>query len=478
MDEQSQIRHDKLAKLQAAGQDPFSQTRFDKTHHSVQVTEDLIGSSVTLAGRITQQRVMGKASFCHILDEFGKVQVYVAGEAVSNYDAFCDWDLGDIVGVRGSVFKTKTGEVSVRASEVVLLAKSLSVPPDKHYGLKDAETRYRERHLDMIANPEVRDIFKTRSRVISAIREFLDGRGFLEVETPVLQTLAGGAAARPFKTHHNTFNMPMYLRIAVELFHKRLLVGGFERIYEIGRCFRNEGVSHKHNPEFTMLEYYQTYADREIMVEVLRELIQHATMRARGTLQIEYQDKQLDLSGTWKRMTMIEAVYAATGLDFGKLNEKQALEAVKKLKLPLPRTISWGTLLYKVFEEKVEHTLIQPTIIVGYPVEVSPLVKKCAHDPRLADMSELFINGWELANTYTEINDPVDQRARFMAQVAEKAKGDDEAMPLDEEFLSALETGMPPTGGQGLGVDRLVILLTNTHSIRETLLFPTMKPRN
>jgi len=477
MDEQSQIRHDKLTALQAAGQDPFSQTRFDKTHHSMQIVDGLDGV-VAVAGRITQQRVMGKASFCHILDEFGKVQVYVAGEAVSNYDAFCDWDLGDIIGVRGSVFKTKTGEVSVRASEVVLLAKSLSVPPDKHYGLKDAETRYRERHLDMIANPEVRDIFKTRSRVISAIREFLDGRGFLEVETPVLQTLAGGAAARPFKTHHNTFNMPMYLRIAVELFHKRLLVGGFERIYEIGRCFRNEGVSHKHNPEFTMLEYYQTYADREIMVEVLRELIQWVTHRSKGSLVIDYQGKQLDLSGTWKRMTMIEAVRAATGLDFDKLDEKSALDAVKKLKLPLPRTISWGTLLYKVFEEMVEHTLIQPTIIIGYPVEVSPLVKKCAHDPRLADMSELFINGWEMANTYTEINDPIDQRARFMAQVAEKAKGDDEAMPLDEEFLSALETGMPPTGGQGLGVDRLVILLTNTHSIRETLLFPTMKPRN
>ena len=475
MDEQTQVRHDKLGALQSAGADPFRQTRFDKTHHSTDIVEGIIDTRVAVAGRIVQQRVMGKASFVHILDEFGKVQIYVSG--VENYDAFCDWDLGDIIGVKGTVFKTKTGEVSVRATEVVLLAKCLSPIPDKHYGLKDAEIRYRERHLDMIANPEVREIFKTRIKAISAIREFFDARGYLEVETPMLQTIPGGTVAKPFVTHHNTLDMQMFLRIAVELHHKRLLVGGFERIYEIGRCFRNEGISHRHNPEFTMLEYYQAFADREIMVEVLRELVQHVTMKTKGTLQIEYQGTKIDLSGKWKRMTMIEAVRNVTGLDFDKLDEKQALTAVKKLKLPLPRTVTWGTLLYTCFDHLVEKTLIQPTVIIGFPVEVSPLVKKSS-DPRIADMSELFINGMEMANTYTEINDPIDQRARFMAQMAEREKGDDEAMLLDEEFLSALSVGMPPTGGQGLGVDRFVMLLTNSHSIRETLLFPTMRRKD
>ncbi|MCL2586779.1 MAG: lysine--tRNA ligase [Firmicutes bacterium] len=476
MDEQSQIRHDKLLSMQAAGNDPFSQTKWDKTHHSSQIIDGVSGE-VSIAGRIVQQRIMGKASFVHILDEFGKAQVYVAGEAVGNYEAFCDWDLGDIIGVKGTVFKTKTGEVSVRASEVVLLSKCLSPIPDKHYGLKDPEIRYRERHLDMISNPEVREIFKTRIRAISAIREFFDAREYLEVETPVLQTIPGGTTAKPFLTHHNTLDMPMYLRIAVELFHKRLLVGGFERIYEIGRCFRNEGISHKHNPEFTMLEYYQTWADRAKMVEVLRELIQHVVQKTKGTLNLEYQGTSLDFSGKWKRMSMIEAVREVTGLDFTKLDEKSALSEVKKLKLPLPRTITWGTLLFTCFDELVEKTLIQPTFIYHFPVELAPLVKKCSHDPRLADMSELFINGMEMANTYTEINDPIDQRARFIAQMAEREKGDDEAMLMDEEFLSALTIGMPPTGGQGLGVDRLVMLLTNTHSIRETLLFPTMRPK-
>ena len=481
LDEQSRVRHEKLQSLQAAGRDPFLQTRFDKTHHSTQVVEgfsELEGGKVAIAGRIVAKRTMGKASFVHILDEFGRIQSYVASDevGVNVYEDFITWDLGDIIGVKGTVFKTKTGEVSVRAKSIILLAKALVPLPDKHSGLKDAELRYRNRHLDLIANEEVRDIFKTRIKIISAIREFFDGRGYLEVETPMLQTIPGGTTAKPFLTHHNTLDIPMYLRIAVELFHKRLLVGGFERIYEIGRCFRNEGVSHKHNPEFTMLEYYQTYADRAIMIEVFRELIQFVTIKARGTLKIEYQGTKLDLSGNWKRMTMIEAVKEVTGLDFSKLDERSALVEVKKLKLELPRTITWGTLLYTVFDKCVEKTLIQPTFIIGFPVEVAPLVKKSA-DPRIADMAELFINGMEMGNTYTEINDPIDQRRRFEFQMAEREKGDDEAMLMDEDFLTALTAGMPPTGGQGLGVDRLVMLLTNMHSIRETLLFPTMRSK-
>lgn len=432
---------------------------------------------MSIAGRITQSRIMGKAAFCHVLDEYGKIQVYVAGDEIGEdeYKQFKDFDLGDIIGVEGTVFKTNTGEVSIRAIRVVLLAKCLSPIPDKHYGLKDAELRYRNRHLDLISNLGVREVFKTRTKVISAIREFFDKRGYMEVETPVLQTIPGGTIAKPFLTHHNSLDMPMYLRIAVELFHKRLLVGGLERIYEIGRCFRNEGISHKHNPEFTMLEFYQTYSDREIIMEVFRELIQYVVLKARGTLVVDYQGTKLDLSGPWKRMTMIQAVKSVTGLDFEKLDEREALIKVKELKLELPRTKTWGTLLYTVFDKMVEKTLIQPTFITGYPVEVAPLVKKSLDNPLVADMGELFIMGMEIGNSYTEINDPIDQRARFMQQMAEREKGDDEAMLLDEEFLSALSVGMPPTGGQGMGVDRLVMLLTDTASIRETLLFPTLR---
>ncbi|MCL2846698.1 MAG: lysine--tRNA ligase [Firmicutes bacterium] len=478
--EQARVRREKLVKLQREGRDPFHQTVFNQTHQSGEIIdgfEKLDGKPVAIAGRIILKRIMGKASFVHILDRVGKIQFYISTNDVGAdvYAAFCDMDLGDIVGVNGTVFKTKTGEVSVHATSIVLLSKALTPLPDKHAGLRDPEMRYRDRHVDLIANPEVRDIFRTRSRVVTAIREFFDARDYLEVETPVLQNQAGGANARPFITHHNSLDMKMFLRIAVELHHKRLIVGGFDRVYEIGRVFRNEGISYKHNPEFTMLEYYQAYADRAVMIEVFRELIQHCTQRVKGTLKFEYQGVKLDLSGKWKRMTMIDAVRDVTGLDFSKLDVTAATAGMKKLGLEFPRSITWGTLLYATFEQCVEKTLIQPTFIIGYPVEIAPLVKRDKNDPRLADMAELFIMGREMGNTYTEINDPIDQRERFMAQSAERAKGDDEAMQVDEEFLSALAYGMPPCGGQGLGVDRLVMLLAGTDSIRESLLFPTMR---
>ena len=478
--EQQQIRLGKLQNLQKLGKDPFHQTTFTKTHDSVDVVnnfEKYEGKTVAIAGRIILKRLMGKASFCHILDEMGKIQIYVSINDIgqANYDAFTDYDLGDIVGVKGHVFKTRTGEVSVHVTEIVLLTKALTPLPDKHSGLKDPELRYRDRHVDLISNPEVREIFKTRSKVITGIREYFDGLGFLEVETPVLQNLAGGANARPFVTHHNALDIKMFLRIAVELHHKRLMVGGFEKIYEIARVFRNEGISHKHNPEYTLLEYYKAYADRAEMVEVFRELIQFVTMKAKGTLKFDYQGTKLDLSGKWKRMIMLESVKEVTGLDFTKLDAKKAEAEMKKLKIEMPRTKTWGTLLYATFDQMVEPTLIQPTFITSYPVEIAPLVKRDKNDPRFADMSELFICAREMGNTYTEINDPIDQRARFMAQEAERERGDDEAMKVDEDFLSALSYGMPPTGGQGLGVDRLVMLLANVHSIRESLFFPTMR---
>ncbi|MCL2755671.1 MAG: lysine--tRNA ligase [Firmicutes bacterium] len=480
--EQQQIRLEKLVKLQKDGRDPFNETSFRKTHESVEIVDGfdkLEGKSVSIAGRIILQRIMGKASFCHILDESGKIQFYISindmGENV--YNAFREYDLGDIVGVTGKVFKTKTGEVSVHAYEIKLLAKALTPLPDKHAGLRDPELRYRDRHVDLISNPEVRDIFRTRSKVVSGIREFFDSRDFMEVETPVLQNIAGGANARPFVTHHNALDMKMFLRIAVELHHKRLIVGGFEKIYEIGRVFRNEGISQKHNPEFTLLEYYKAYADRAEMVEIFRELLQHVTQKVKGALEFEYQGTKLDLGGKWKRMTLIESVREVAGLDFTKLDAKKAETEMKKMKLELPKTRTWGTLLYSTFEQCVEKTLIQPTFITGYPVEIAPLVKKDMHDPRIADMSELFICGREMGNTYTEINDPIDQRERFMAQEREREKGDTEAMSVDEDFLSAMAYGMPPTGGQGLGVDRFVMLLADTHSIRESLFFPTMRKK-
>jgi len=400
---------------------------------------------------------MGKASFAHILDGDGKIQIYVKVDDVGAdvYEAFKKWDLGDIVGAVGHVFKTKTGEVSVHVTKIQLLAKSLIPLPDKWSGLRDNDLRYRERYVDLIANPDVKQVFMTRTKIITAIREFLDKEGFLEVETPVLQTIPGGAEARPFITHHNTLNLKMYLRIATELYLKRLIVGGFEKVYEIGKNFRNEGMSYKHNPEFTVMELYQAYTDFHGMMDITERMVKHVLRKTHGKrTKITYEDTEIEFGGKWARVSMIDAVKKATG-----------------------KTLS-GRELYTAFEEHVEHTLIQPTFITDYPVEVSPLAKKRKSDPRVTERFELFVYGRELANAFSELNDPIDQRARFDAQMKERAKGNDEAHMMDEDFVNALSYGMPPTGGLGIGIDRLVMFLTNQHSIRDVLLFPTMKPKS
>ena len=480
--EQERIRREKLESLQSAGSDPFAVTTFDKTHKSNDVIENfekMEGQTVSVAGRIVARRVMGKAAFAHILDEHGRVQVYISINDVGEeaFGEFTKTDLGDIIGVAGTVFKTKVGEVSVKGSSYVLLSKALRPLPDKHSGLKDPEARYRERHLDLIANPEVRDIFKTRSNVISAVRAYLDNLDFMEVETPILQNIPGGAEARPFITHHNTMNMKMYMRIAPELYLKRLIVGGFERVYEIGRVFRNEGISYKHNPEFTMMELYQAYTDWSGMADLTENIVKFVFEKCKKPKQFEYDGMQIDVGKPWERISMIGAVKRATGLDFSKLNETQAISEMTKLQLEIPKNKTWGELLYAAFEQRVEETLVNPTFIIDYPIEISPLAKKLPNDPRLTGRFELFIAGREMANAYSELNDPIDQRSRFDAQMAEREKGNDEAHQTDEDFLQAMASGMPPTGGLGIGIDRLVMLVSGTHSIRETLLFPTMRAR-
>ena len=450
LDEQVRIRHEKLRELQAQGNDPFEVTTFPKTHNSGEILAnyekfDNKSCDVAVAGRIVLKRVMGKASFAHILDEQGRIQLYIAvndlGDAA--YEAFKKWDLGDIVGAKGFVFKTKTGEISVHVKELVLLAKALIPLPDKHHGLKDADLRFRERYVDLIVNPEVKQIFTTRSKIISAIREFLDGEGFLEVETPILQTIAGGAEARPFITHHNTYNMPMYLRIAPELYLKRLIVGGYEKVYELARNFRNEGVSYKHNPEFTMLELYQAYTDYNGMADLIERLFRYVLQKVIGTTKITYEGHQLDFGKPWRRVKMFDIAKSV-----------------------------------KDFEDNIEPTLIQPTIVLDYPIEISPLAKKKKGSPQFTERFEYFICGREFGNAYSELNDPIDQRERFVQQMKEREKGNDEAHMLDEDFVNALSYGMPPTGGLGLGIDRLIMLITGVHSIRECLLFPTMKPKS
>lgn len=480
LDEQSRIRREKLAALQRGGDDPFGVVKFKKTYHSTDILDNfdkLQGKTASIAGRIILSRHMGKASFCHILDGHGRIQIYVSindlGEA--EYEKFKNLDLGDIIGVTGSVFKTKTGEVSVHAATLVLLSKAISPLPDKHGGLADPELRFRHRHLDLIANPEVRETFKARSKIIKAVRDFLDNEGFLCVDTPILQNLAGGAEARPFVTHHNTMNMKMYLRIATELYLKRLIIGGFERVYEIGPVFRNEGISYKHNPEFTMLELYAAYLDYNDIANLTERMFTYVIKRVCASEQIEYQGSTIDFKTPWKRITMLDAVCGATGLDFHKLDEKQAIEEMKRLNLDLPKNKTWGELLYSCFEQCVEKTLVQPTFIMDYPIEISPLAKRKKSDPRLTERFEFFIAAREMGNAFSELNDPIDQRQRFEAQMREREKGNDEAHNLDEDFLAAMNYGMPPTGGLGVGIDRLVMLLTNSHSIREILLFPTMK---
>ncbi len=504
LSEQEQIRRAKLSALAQSGNDPFLITRFDVTHHSkdaVAEYDKLISAfkaeygedadlenhenapklNVSIAGRMMSRRVMGKASFSHIMDKDGQIQVYVRKDNVGEeaYAAFKNLDIGDIVGVKGEMFRTRTGEMSVRANEITLLSKSLRPLPEKFHGLKDRELRYRQRYVDLIVNPEVRRIFEVRSRFIKYLRDYLDNRGYIEVETPVLNTIAGGASARPFITHHNTLDIDMYMRIATELPLKRLIVGGMERVYEVGRIFRNEGMDPKHNPEFTSVELYEAYADYNTMMDIAEGILSGAAKQILGTYQVEWQGEHIDLTPGWPRLTMIDAVKQYVGIDFGAISDDaEAVAAAKAKGVELADTAekTWGNALYACFDQKVEEHLIQPTFITMYPVEVSPLTKRSPKDPRLTERFEFFICHSEMGNAYSELNDPIDQRKRFEKQIELRERGDDEAEMMDEDFMTAMEYGMPPTGGMGIGIDRVVMMLTNSDTIREVILFPTMKP--
>lgn len=478
-----QIRRDKLKNLQENGKDPFQITVCDRDTLSSEITENFEeyeGKTVCIAGRLMSWRDMGKASFIDVHDKAGRMQVYVRINDVGEetYKGMSNWDIGDIVSVKGFVFRTRRGEISVHAQEICLLSKSLWPMPDKFHGLKDTDVRYRQRYLDLIVNPDVKDTFIKRSTVIKTIRNILDEKGYIEVETPILNTIPGGAAARPFITHHNTLNLDMYLRIAPELYLKRLIVGGMEKVYEIGRLFRNEGMDVKHNPEFTTIELYEAYTDYNGMMELTEKLINECAKAVCGTDQITYQGESIDLSLPFKRMTMVDAVKQYAGVDFSEFtgDTEKAREVVKKLGFECKPTDTWGDMLNLVFEETVEENLVQPTFIIDYPVEVSPLTKRKKDNPALVERFELFITRRELANAYSELNDPIDQRERFVRQAALRDAGDEEANMIDEDFITAIEYGMAPTGGMGMGIDRLVMLLTDSASIRDVIIFPTMKP--
>ena len=479
-----QIRREKLNELRASGQDPFTVTKYDVTHHSNDVKDNfdaMEGQRVRLAGRIMSKRGMGKVVFADLQDAGGRIQLFVKIDEVGEETlaAFKKYDIGDIVGVDGEVFRTKMGEISIRAKEITLLSKSLLPLPEKFHGLTDVETRCRQRYVDLIVNPEVRRTFEIRSKFIKHVRDFLDGRGYMEVETPVLNTISGGATARPFITHHNTLDIDMYMRIATELHLKRLVVGGLERVYEIGRIFRNEGMDTKHNPEFTSVELYQAYADFHDMMDLFEDLLSSAAQKILGTYQVEWQGEQLDLTPGWPRLTMAEAVKQYTGLDFMAVSDDaEAVAMAKGIGVELPSTApaTWGNALYEVFDQRVEEKLIQPTFITMHPVDVSPLAKRSPADPRLTERFELFICHSEMGNAFSELNDPIDQKQRFQKQVELREGGDEEAGMMDEDYITALEYGLPPTGGLGIGIDRCVMMLTNNDSIREVLLFPTMRP--
>jgi len=479
-----QIRRDKLAALQSEGRDPFHQTKFERSAWSAEIKADydaFENKPVSVAGRIMSKRGMGKAIFCHIKDDRGLIQLYIKKDSVSELEFadFRKYDIGDIVGVSGYVFKTKTEEISVHVEKVTLLSKSLRPLPEKFHGMTNTELKYRQRYVDLIVNDDSRRNFEIRSKFISFMRRYLDNRGYMEVETPVLNTIAGGAAARPFITHHNTLDIDMYLRIATELPLKRLIVGGIERVYEIGRIFRNEGMDTKHNPEFTTVELYEAYADFHDMMDIAEGIISGAAQEILGGYQVEWQGEQIDLSPGWRRLSMVDAVREYVGIDFAAISDDaEAVAAAKAIGVELADAAekTWGNALYACFDQRVEEKLIQPTFITMYPVEVSPLTKRSPADPRLTERFELFICHSELANAYSELNDPIDQRYRFEKQVEQRERGDDETEMLDEDFLMALEYGMPPTGGMGMGIDRCVMLLTGCSSIRDVLLFPTMKP--
>ncbi|WNX83250.1 lysine--tRNA ligase [Agathobaculum sp. NTUH-O15-33] len=480
--ELARIRREKLAELQQAGADPFQQVRFERTHHTNEIHENfdaLEGQTVRLAGRMMSKRIMGKASFSDLSDRRGRLQLYIKRDNIGEeeYKGYKKLDIGDLIGVSGEVFRTQKGEISVAVQELTLLSKNLLPLPEKWHGLKDTDMRYRQRYVDLIVNPEVRDTFEKRSAIVREIRRFMDGRGFMEVETPCLNTIPGGAAARPFITHHNALDIDMYMRIATELHLKRLIVGGLEQVYEIGRIFRNEGMDTKHNPEFTTIELYQAYTDYNGMMDITEDMIVHVCNAVLGKTKVTYQGAEIDFAKGWKRQTMADAVKEYAGIDFMNIDGEEALRQVKAKGVETEKgKESWGDLLALCFEEFVEEKLTQPTFIIDYPVEVSPLAKRMASDPRLTERFELFVFGRELANAFSELNDPIDQRGRFERQVALRAAGDDEANMMDDDFVTALEYGMPPTGGMGMGIDRLVMFLTDSASIRDVLLFPTMKP--
>lgn len=475
------VRREKLQNLIDAGKNPYEITKFDIDSNSQKIVDGFDENqvqTVKIAGRIVSRRIMGKASFCHILDNEGTIQIYVRKDMVGDesYADFKSWDIGDIVGLSGEVFRTHMGEISVKAQEITLLSKSLLPLPEKFHGLKDNDLRYRQRYVDLIANPEVKRTFVMRSQIIKCVREFLDNRGFIEVDTPILNTIAGGATARPFITHHNTLDIDMYMRIAPELYLKRLIVGGFEKVYEMGRLFRNEGMDTRHNPEFTTVELYQAYVDFREMMDIVENMFCYIADKVLGTRKVVYGDVTLDLD-KWEKLTMIEAVKKYTGVDFSEMDDAQAIKAAKDLGAPCDvKKQSWGYALYEVFDQLVEEHLVQPTFIYDYPVEVSPLAKKSVKDPRLTERFEFFITAREMGNAFSELNDPIDQKERFTAQVKQREKGDDEAQMMDDDFVTALEYGMPPTGGLGIGIDRMIMLFTNQSSIRDVLLFPTMKP--
>ena len=475
------IRRDKLAELQADGKDPFQITKFDVTHHSQEVKdqfENLEGKSVVLAGRMMSKRVMGKASFCNIQDLQGNIQSYVARDSIGEeeYKAFKKMDIGDIVGLKGEVFKTKTGEISIHASKVTLLSKSLQILPEKFHGLTNTDIRYRQRYVDLIMNADVKDTFIKRSRIISAVRQYLNGQGFLEVETPMLVSNAGGAAARPFETHFNALNEDLKLRISLELYLKRLIVGGMERVYEIGRVFRNEGLDTRHNPEFTLMELYQAYTDYHGMMDLTENMYRYVAQTVLGTTTISYNGIEMDLGKPFERITMVDAVKKYSGVDWNEIKDLEAARAAaREHHIEYEERHKKGDILNLFFEEFVEEHLIQPTFVMDHPVEISPLTKKKPENPEYVERFEFFMNGWEMANAYSELNDPIDQRARFAAQEELFAQGDEEANHTDEDFLNALEIGMPPTGGIGFGIDRMCMLLTDSAAIRDVLLFPTMK---
>ena len=477
------VRREILETLKNQNKDPFEITKFNRTHTSKEIAEnydELEGKDVTIAGRMMAKRIMGKASFCHVQDGEGKIQSYVSindlGE--ESYKQFKENDIGDIIGITGFVFKTRTGEISIHAKEVTLLSKSLRPLPEKFHGLKDTDLRYRQRYVDLVMNPEVKETFLLRTKILKEIRKILDEKGYLEVETPILNTIAGGATARPFITHHNTLDMDMYLRIANELYLKRLIVGGFDKVYEMGRMFRNEGMDIKHNPEFTNIELYSAYQDYKDMMDITEEIISKVSQNVLGTTTINYQEQEINLAPNWKRISMIDSIKEVTNVDFNEINsDEEAQKVAKDLGIVIdPIKTTRGEIMSQIFEERVEETLIQPTFIYDYPVEISPLTKRKPTDPRLTERFELFIGGREYGNAYSELNDPIDQYNRFADQLKQREAGDEEANMMDDDFIHALEYGMPPTGGLGIGIDRLIMLLTNSASIRDVLLFPTMKP--